>query len=389
MATRRGARRGEEGASALPDDLELPVRPPVEPMLCKPSDGLPDGDDWSFEPKWDGFRALVFRDGAKLVIQSRDLRPLGRYFPEVVEALLAQLPPRVVLDGEIVIATPRGLDFGALQLRLHPAASRVTKLAAETPASFVAFDVLAVGDEDLRPLPQRERRARIEALLEGARPPIHLTPCTRDRAIAGDWFRRFEGAGLDGVIAKDVRGAYLPGERAMRKIKHARTCDCVVAGFRWHKGGEGTRVGSLLLGLWDDAGKLQHVGVTSSFKMQEREALVTLLGPLREGAIEQHPWGEWARFASGEAQVGSRMPGGKSRWSGDKDLSWEPLRLERVCEVKFDHLEGSRFRHAATFLRWRDDKRVSDCGYAQIDETPPYELERIFGISRVSGMPPT
>jgi ATP-dependent DNA ligase len=358
----------------------FPIDPPIEPMLAKLAETIPDGDGWIFEPKWDGFRALVFRDGDRLYLQSRDERPLDRYFPELREPFLASLPARCVLDGEIVIAGERGLDFEALQMRLHPAASRVAKLAAETPASFVAFDLLAEGDRDHRETPQAERRALLERALDGAQPPIHLTPITRDRELAGEWFRRFEGAGLDGVIAKPERGTYQPGKRAMLKIKHARTADCVVAGFRWHKSGDGTLVGSLLLGLYDESGALQHVGVTSSFTMARRRELAEELEPLREGALEAHPWGEWAK-AMRDASAMQRMPGGQSRWSAGKDLSWEPLRIERVCEVKYDHLQGSRFRHAATFLRWRPDKRTEDCRYDQLEVTPPYELARVFGRS--------
>jgi ATP-dependent DNA ligase len=361
---------------------DLPFAPPVEPMLAKLADELPAGDGWLFEPKWDGFRALAFRNGDSLYLQSRDSRPFDRYFPDLREPLLAALPPRAVVDGEIVIAGPAGLDFDALQLRLHPAASRVAKLAAAAPASFVAFDLLAEGDDDLRGLPQAERRARLEAALGHRRVErIHLTPCTRDRALASDWFHRFEGAGLDGVIAKHESTPYEAGKRAMVKVKHARTADCVVAGFRWHKGGAGTRVGSLLLGLYDDQGRLHHVGVTSSFTMARREQLALELAPLRERALDEHPWREWMMAMAGAALEGpmTRMPGGQSRWSQGKDLSWEPLRVERVCEVKYDHLQGDRFRHAATFLRWRPDRSPADCRYDQLEVTPPAELAEIFG----------
>jgi ATP-dependent DNA ligase len=349
-------------------------------MLSKPveDERIPRGA-LSYEPKWDGFRALVFRRGEQVYIQSRDLRPLDRYFPELVDALRGALPESAVVDGEIVIATERGLDFGALQLRLHPAASRVKKLASELPSSFVAFDLLAVGNDDLRMLSQRDRRARLEIELATVKPPVHVTPSTRDPAMAEDWFRRFEGAGLDGVIAKPDDAPYAPGKRVMMKIKHARTADCVVAGFRWHKQGEGTMVGSLLLGLHDEAGTLHHVGVTSSFTMQKRRELVTLLAPLREGARETHPWRAWMEAAGIDPDAMQRMPGGESRWSQGKDLSWEPLRIERVCEVKYDHLEGSRFRHGTTFVRWRDDKRAEDCRYDQLEVTPDFELARIFG----------
>ncbi len=343
-------------------------------MLAKLTDALPDGDGWLFEPKWDGFRALVFRDGEHVFTQSRDSKPLDRYFPELVETFRRGLPERCVVDGEIVVATARGLDFDVLQLRLHPAASRVRKLAAETPASFVAFDVLADGARDLRAAPQAERRAVLEGLLADQVPRLHLTPCTRDRATAADWFHRFEGAGFDGVIAKHEAARYEAGKRTMLKIKHARTADCVVAGFRWHKNGPGTLVGSLLLGLYDEAGTLHHVGITSSFTTETRGRLAAELAPLREDALAAHPWRSWAE-ASGEAV---RMPGGHSRWSAGKDLSWEPLRVERVCEVKYDHLQGDRFRHAAIFLRWRPDKPPAACGYDQLEVTPPAELSEIF-----------
>jgi ATP-dependent DNA ligase len=308
-------------------------------------------------------------------IQSRDLRPLDRYFPELHDALAAALPPGCVVDGEIVIATPRGLDFDLLQLRLHPAASRVAKLAKETPSSFVAFDLLAAGGRDIREAPFEERRAQLEAMLSRSKAPLHLTPMTRDRDVAVEWLSRFEGAGLDGVMAKPVRLPYEPGKRVMFKIKHSRTADCVVAGFRWHKNGPGTLVGSLLLGLFDEHGKLQHVGVTSSFTMEKRKELAAMLEPFRRNAMKDHPWRAWAD-ASGEA---TRMPGGQSRWSAGKDLSWEPVRAELVCEVKYDHMQGDRFRHAAIFSRWRPDKEPQDCTYAQLEVTTPYELEKVFG----------
>jgi len=356
---------------------------PISPMLAKSVDGIPEpgsvAGGLSYEPKWDGFRAIVFRGGNELFIQSRDLRPLDRYFPELHDALLTGLPDGCVLDGEIVIATPRGLDFDRLQLRLHPAASRVAKLAKETPAAFVAFDVLAVDGRDVRDLAQSERRTCLEQLLEGVAPPIHLTPMTHEAAEASEWLARFEGAGLDGVIAKLASGTYQPGKRAMIKVKHVRTADCVVAGFRWHKAGRDERVGSLLLGLYDDEGGLHHVGVTSSFTMTMRRELVTELAPLREHALEQHPWREWAE-AGGGAET-TRMPGGQSRWSAGKDLSWEPLRIERVCEVKYDHMQGPRFRHAAVFQRWRLDRQPRDCGYDQLEVTAPYELAKVFGAA--------
>jgi ATP-dependent DNA ligase len=350
------------------------LEPPIEPMLAKLATELPAGDGWLFEPKWDGFRAIVFRDGDRIYLQSRDLRPLDRYFPELAAPLRAALPEQCVVDGEIVIATEHGLDFDALQLRLHPAASRVAKLAAETPSSFVAFDLLAEGARDLRSRPQAERRASLEEALARASGAVHLTPCSRDRVVAQEWFHRFEGAGLDGVIAKHESTPYQPGKRAMIKVKHARTADCVVAGFRWHKNGPGELVGSLLLGLYDAKGALHHVGVTSSFTAAKRRQLASELAPLRKNALEGHPWREWAEHGDG----GTRMPGGQSRWSQGKDLSWEPLRVERVCEVKYDHLQGDRFRHAAVFARWRPDKPPSACRYDQLEVTPPAELAEIF-----------
>jgi ATP-dependent DNA ligase len=341
-------------------------------MLAKLADQLPAGD-YLYEPKWDGFRAIVFRGENDVYLQSRDSRPLDRYFPELHEALLDGLPRNCVVDGEIVIAVAGGLDFDALQLRLHPAASRVEKLAKQTPSSFIAFDVLAAAGRNLMDEPQAARRAALERLLGAVERPIYLTPVTRDRAIALDWLTRFEGAGLDGVIAKPESGVYLPGKRAMIKVKHARTAECVVAGFRTHKSGKDA-VGSLLLGLYDHNGVLQHVGVTSSFTMAMRRQLIEELAPLRIQAMDDHPWREWA----GAAADSSRMPGAQSRWSAGKNLSWEPLKIERVCEVKYDHMQGDRFRHAAIFLRWRPDKRPQDCRYDQLEVTAPYELERIF-----------
>jgi ATP-dependent DNA ligase len=359
--------------------VSFPVAPPIEPMLAKLSETLPVGGGFLYEPKWDGFRAIVFRGGGEVFIQSRDLRPLDRYFPELHDALVAGLPDGCVIDGEIVIATPSGLDFEALQLRLHPAASRVAKLAKETPADFVAFDAIAWDGRDLRQAPQAARRERLERGLSGARPPVHLTPMTRSASLAADWLSRFEGAGLDGVVAKPEDGLYLPGKRAMIKVKHARTADCVVAGFRWHKDGRDERIGSLLLGLYDDSGRLHHVGVTSSFTMAARRELVAELAPLRERALEGHPWREWADFQAADM---TRMPGGQSRWSAGKDMTWEPLRIERVCEVKYDHMQGSRFRHAAVFHRWRPDKQPPDCRYDQLEVTTPYELEKVFAAVR-------
>jgi ATP-dependent DNA ligase len=347
-------------------------------MLAKASADLPHGDGWLYEPKWDGFRALIFRDGPELYLQSRELRPLDRYFPELAGPLLEQLPERCVADGEIVIAGPRGLDFDALLLRIHPAASRVKLLAAEQPASVVLFDLLALGDRDLRGAPFVERRALLEQALAAARPPLHLTPATRDGALAADWFRRFEGAGLDGVVAKRLDLRYQPGVRAMAKVKHQRTADCALAGFRWHKDGPGTMIGSLLLGLHDAEGTLHHVGICSAFSTARRKELARELAPLREGAMDGHPWRDWAEFAASGEAPGRRMPGATSRWNRGKDLSWEPLRVERVLEVAYDHLQGDRFRHATQFVRWRPDRSPRECRYDQLEVTPPYELAQIF-----------
>lgn len=372
--------------------MDLVIRPPVEPMLAKRLSGLPDGDGWLFEPKWDGFRTLVFRDGDEVLLQSRDLKPMQRYFPELIEPLKQALPQKCVLDGEIVIATDHGLDFEALQLRIHPAASRVKMLSEEIPSSIIFWDLLAEGASDLRSELFSARRARLMELLSGVRPPLHVTPATTERAVAQDWFMRFEGAGLDGVMAKPVSGTYEPGKRSMFKVKHERTCECVVAGFRWHKnaqfaaaersdtagaaarGKSGTLVGSLLLGLFDAEGKLHHVGVSASFTANKRAELVEFLAPYRESALEKHPWKDWA----GSEEDFTRKPGATSRWSRGKSLSWEPLRPELVVEVAYDHMQGSRFRHTAHFRRWRTDKAPSDCRYDQLEVTAPYELSSIF-----------
>ncbi|MFN7997760.1 MAG: ATP-dependent DNA ligase [Bryobacteraceae bacterium] len=362
--------------------MNLPVNPPVLPMLAKRVDSLPAGDGWLFEPKWDGFRSLVFRDGDEILIQSRDEKPLNRYFPELVENLRHALPLRCVLDGEVVIVTATGLDFDALQLRLHPAASRVKLLAQQTPSSIVFFDLLSVGDRDLCGQPLQTRRHELESVLAGAEPPVHLTPATSDIKVAEDWFRRFEGAGLDGVMAKPVLGTYEPNKRVMLKVKHERDCDCVVAGFRWYKKGDRTEVGSLLLGLYDKAGVLQHVGVCASFTGEKRRELAEFLQPYRENALDHHPWRDWAAAMPGSADGERRMPGGQSRWSQGKDLSWEPVRPELVVEVAYEHMQGSRFRHMAHFRRWRTDKRPTDCTYAQLEVVPAQELQAIFSAGR-------
>ncbi|MEW6268502.1 MAG: ATP-dependent DNA ligase [Thermodesulfobacteriota bacterium] len=356
--------------------MNLPVNPPVLPMLAKRVEALPDGAGFLYEPKWDGFRVLVFRDGDEVMLQSRDEKPLDRYFPELLAPLRAQLPERCVLDGEVVVAVGEGLDFEALQQRIHPAASRVGLLARETPASIVFWDLLCVGDEDLRRVPFAERRARLERVLAKAQAPLHLTPLTSDLATAQSWFERFEGAGLDGVMAKPAAGVYEPNKRTMFKVKHARECDCVVGGFRWHKNGTDVAVGSLLLGLYDDAGVLHHVGVSASFAAQRRRELVGILEPFREDALAGHPWRDWA--GHDHHLEGQRMPGAKSRWSSDKDLSWVPLRPELVVEVGYDHMQGTRFRHTAQFRRFRTDKRPRDCTFAQLEVVAPHELRDIF-----------
>jgi ATP-dependent DNA ligase len=357
--------------------MDLPVNPPVLPMLATRVSELPPDDGWIFEPKWDGFRTLIFRDGDELFIQSRDEKPLNRYFPELEAALLEQLPRRCVLDGEIVIAKDGGLDFDALQLRLHPAASRVKLLSKEIPASVVFFDMLSDGKRSLCDAPFAERRAALEKLLAKVSAPLHITPATRDRDVAADWFSRFEGAGLDGVVAKADRDTYQPNKRVMLKVKHERDCDCVVAGFRWHKDSAKTAVGSLLLGLYNDQGHLEHVGVCASFTAAKRKELVTFLAPYRENAIESHPWKAWAEAQpTGDGPM--RKPGAVSRWSAGKDLAWEPLRPELVVEVAYDHMQSGRFRHTAQFRRWRPDKRPRDCTFAQLEVVAPQELEAIF-----------
>ena len=357
--------------------MKLPVDPPVLPMLAKRLGEVPTGEGYVFEPKWDGFRTLVFRDGAEIMLQSRDEKPMNRYFPELEAPLLALLPEQCVLDGEVVLVTPKGLDFELLQQRLHPAASRVKMLSKETPVSIVFFDLLAEGEEDLRATPFAERRARLEKMLAKAQPPIHLTPATSDRDLAIDWFQRFEGAGLDGVMAKATASLYEPNKRTMFKVKHERTCDAVVAGFRWHKNGENELIGSLLLGLFDDEGRLHHVGVTASFTAEKRRELATFLEPYRKDSIENHPWKDWAN-----AQIDFKKPGMQSRWSRGKTMEWEPVRPELVCEVAYDHMQGSRFRHTAQFRRWRHDKPPSECRFDQLEVTPPYELEAIFAAGR-------
>jgi ATP-dependent DNA ligase len=362
--------------------MNLAVNPPVLPMLAKRVSELPPGEGWIFEPKWDGFRTLIFRDGDEIFIQSRDEKPLNRYFPELIDPLKAQLPKKCVLDGEIVIAIGQGLEFDTLQMRLHPAESRVKKLSVEIPASIVFFDLLCEGDKSLCDTPFARRRTRLEALLKNAEAPIHITPATRDMDTAADWFRRFEGAGLDGVIAKPEDGTYQPNKRVMLKIKHEREADCVVAGFRWHKKGDKTMVGSLLLGLYNDDGNLSHVGVCASFTNEKRLELVKFLAPYRKNALDGHPWRDWAEAQPNADGEMHRRPGGQSRWSAGKDLSWDPLRPELVVQVAYDHMQGDRFRHTAQFRRWRSDKRPRDCTYDQLDVVPPHELAAIFATGR-------
>ncbi|GHF71861.1 ATP-dependent DNA ligase [Amycolatopsis bartoniae] len=357
--------------------MDLPVLPPVRPMLAKAVHEVPRAPGLRYEPKWDGFRCVVFRDGDEVELGSRNDRPLTRYFPELVDLLKEALPPRCVVDGEIVIVTERGLDFESLQLRLHPAASRVRKLAEETPASFVVFDLLALGDRDLTEEPFAERRRLLEGVVSGEFARVHLTPMTEDPDVAQDWFNRFEGAGFDGVMAKPADQPYEQDRRVMWKVKHERTADCVVAGFRWHKDGNG--VGSLLLGLYDEAGTLHHVGVASSFTAARRKELVEELAPLRENALETHPWRRWAEA---HLEADGRMPGGQSRWSAGKDLAWEPVRTELVAEVRYEHVQSGRFRHGTRLVRFRPDRTPESCTYGQLEEVPPAELSTLFGEVR-------
>lgn len=347
--------------------------PPVKPMLAKSVPDIPPG--MQYEAKWDGFRAIVFRDGPELELGSRTGKPLTRYFPELVAALADRLPARCVVDGEIVIARDGRLDFDALTERIHPADSRVRTLAERTPASFVAFDLLALGDEALLDTPLTERRALLAGALARATPPVHLAPATTDARVARSWFETYEGAGLDGVVAKPLDLPYRQNERLMFKVKHERTADVVVAGYRFHK--SGPVVGSLLLGLYDDTGALQHVGVCAAFPMKRRAELVTELEPLRMESAADHPWAAWADEA---AHASARLPGAPSRWSGKKDLSWVPVRPERVCEVAYDHMEnGARFRHTARFRRWRPDRTPPSCTFEQLDEPVRYDLGEILG----------
>jgi ATP-dependent DNA ligase len=362
--------------------MDLPVMPPVKPMLARTAARIPPG--MSYEAKWDGFRAIAYRDGDEIEIGSRTGKPLTRYFPEVVAALRDNLPARCVVDGEIVIARGGRLDFDALLERIHPADSRVRMLAGATPASFVAFDILALGDLTLLEAPMRERRAVLVEALAAVREPVFVTPATTDEAVAHEWFESYEGAGLDGVIAKPLDVPYRPDERLMVKVKHERTADCVVAGFRYHK--SGPVLGSMLLGLHDADGRLQHVGVCASFPMRRRAELVEELAPLRMATVEGHPWAAWAQE---EAHAASRMPGAPSRWSAKKDLSWQPLRPERVVEVAYDHMQGDRFRHTAQFRRWRPDRTPESCTYAQLEEPVGYNLADVLTTPPPSSPPPS
>jgi ATP-dependent DNA ligase len=355
--------------------MDLPVQPPVKPMLAKAATKVPTGDLF-YEPKWDGFRCVVFRDGDEVELGSRNERPLTRYFPEVVAAVKANLPERCVVDGEIVVPAGDRLHFEALLQRIHPAESRINLLAEQTPASFVAFDLLALGDESLLETPFAERRVRLETALRDSRPPVYLTSVTRDPATAERWFETFEGAGLDGVVAKAADLPYGPDQRLMTKVKHVRTADCVVAGFRWHK--SGPIVGSLLLGLYDGSGELQHIGVAASFPMKRRAELVEELAPYRAEALDGHPWQDWAN-AQVQADGENRMPGAVSRWNAKKDLSWVPLRPELVVEIKYDQLEGRRLRHTGQFLRWRPDRDPRSCTYDQLDVPVRYDLAEVLG----------
>lgn len=355
--------------------MALPVNPPLKPMLAKAVQGIPERDDLIFEPKWDGFRCIVFRDGDEVVLGSRNEKPLTRYFPEMLDPIRASLPERCVIDGELIVATDNHLDFEALQQRIHPAESRVNMLAEKTPASFIAFDVLAVGDEDLRELPFRDRRARLEAILADAEPPVHLTRVTADHDLAARWFIDFEGAGLDGLIAKPADDPYVENKRTQLKVKHVRTADAVVAGFRWHKDGEG--VGSLLLGLHDDDGGLHHVGVAASFTKKRRAELVDELEPLTEDALDAHPWKSWAE-AEAHAAADGKMPGAPHRWSANKDHRWVPLRIEQVVEVKYGSTLNNRFREVTKVLRWRPDKEPDQCTFEQLDEPVPVGLDTVL-----------
>jgi len=357
--------------------MPLPISPPISPMLSKAAPQIPVGDGWHYEPKWDGFRCIVFRDGDEIDLASRNERPFTRYFPELLEPLKASLPDRCVVDGEIVLpsADGNGLDFDSLLQRIHPAASRVKRLSAETPACFVAFDILALGDESLMNAPLASRLLHLQRSLAGAEHPIYLTPSTTDVEVARDWFHQFEGAGLDGVIAKRLADVYSPDKRTLVKVKHVRDAECVVAGYRIHKDGKG--VGSLLLGLYDGEGKLHHVGVTAAFTVKFRDELLELLEPLTHDALAGHPWADWANAMAHE---NARLPGATSRWNAKKDLSWVPLRIERVVEVTFGQLQNGRFRHGVQFQNWRPDRTPASCTYDQLDVATPVAFEDLMAV---------
>jgi ATP-dependent DNA ligase len=369
--------------------VDLPLQAPIAPMLAKLTTTVPDGDGWLYEPKWDGFRCIVFRDGDELLLSSRNERPFDRYFPELVAPLLDRLPPRCVVDGEIVVPDRdgHGLDFDALLQRIHPAESRIRRLAAETPASFVAFDLLALDDRSLLDEPLEARRSLLERALGSTAPAatgsvdvgtpsgVHLCPSTRSAETATTWFHEFEGAGLDGIVAKRLDAPYTPDKRTMVKVKHSRTTECIVAGYRIHKDGKG--VGSLLLGLYDDDGRLHHVGVTAGFAAKRRTELLDELEPLTHDALDGHPWREWAEAMAHEQQ---RLPGGQSRWNAGKDLSWVPLRAERVAEVTFGQLQNGRFRHGVQFIRWRPDRTPRSCTYDQLDVAEPMPFESVLRL---------
>jgi ATP-dependent DNA ligase len=352
--------------------MGFPLSPPVSPMLAKAISGIPELEGLAYEPKWDGFRCIVFFDGTNVLLGSRNEKPLDRYFPDVVEMVRSSLSQPCVLDGEIVIATDDGLDFDLLSQRIHPAASRVKMLSETTPASFVAFDLLALDSEDYRSKPFADRREALTQLFAGVKPPMYLTPVTTDRVVAQEWFTQFEGAGLDGIVAKALTQPYVENKRTMLKIKHERTADCVVAGFRWHKTGD--VIGSLLLGLFDDEGVLHHVGITSSFTMARRRELVDELSAYRMETLEGHPWEAWASAD----EEGQRKPGAVSRWNAKKDLSWQPLRPDQVVEVGYSQMQGNRFRHATTFKRFRADRDPSSCTYAQLEVPTPMLVSEIF-----------
>ncbi len=361
--------------------MRLAFQPPIEPMLAKLARSIPEGDGWLFEPKWDGFRCIVFRDGDHVELISRKLRPLGRYFPELLEPLRLALPDRCVIDGEIVVARAdgNGLDFDALLQRIHPAESRINRLALETPAAFVAFDLLALDDRSLLGAPMAERRDGLVAVL-GENDAVYLTPATTDRAVADDWFHRFEGAGLDGIVAKPLDGTYQAGKRALIKVKHQRTADCAVAGYRMHKDGQG--VGSLLLGLFDSEGEMHSVGVASSFSVKRRSELLADLEPRTHDALEGHPWRQWAE---GDGDASGAATGGSSRWNAGKDLSFTPLRMGLVAEVSFGQLEGRRFRHGVSFLRWRPDRTPESCTYDQLDVADPVSFHDFVATPGATG----